>query len=111
MSDSHGTQSYMLLRQTKPFPVNGPKIVSISQTIPGQIQFSDDMQIKPLNIFQADAEETLLTSRSAGSFLPGVSTRPRYPAGYTQPAPARQVQTGEQPTAGGGGPRTVLYIF
>jgi hypothetical protein len=135
-SQENETPNYIMLRQTNPFLVNGQNIVSFPQSIPGQSQFSDNTLAKPFLSYKADAEETLLSSRSAGSFLPGVSTRPRFPPGYTQPAsrsagillpgvstrprfppgytqPAatRNIETQELPPVVYGGPKTVLYIF
>eukprot|EP00091_Calanus_sinicus_P003467 TRINITY_DN13636_c0_g1_i1.p1 TRINITY_DN13636_c0_g1~~TRINITY_DN13636_c0_g1_i1.p1 ORF type:complete len:196 (+),score=38.95 TRINITY_DN13636_c0_g1_i1:292-879(+) len=122
-SQEKESPKYILLnpiRNTKPFLAEGRNIIP-AKTLPNQIQ-----DTKP---FQADAEGqlqannflpgvstrprfppgfTLPATRSAGSFLPGVSTRPRFPPGYTLPAAARNAQTQAVPAIG---PKTVLYIF
>jgi len=79
--------------------------------LPEVILFPSGKQTKPFLRQQPAAEETILASRATSGFLPGVSTKPRYPPGFAPPAVARTAQTQEVPDAGYGGPKTVLYIF
>merc|ERR1712183_349992 len=99
------------------FPADDPTIIS-AQTLPSQIQFAEHKQSQPnQSVFAVAAQESQFVSRtpaqtdSPAGFLSGVSTKQRFPPGYTPAGVTRNYQAPKLSMGRYSGPKTVLYIF